>query len=83
MLIIIKFAPTHDSRIFREALKGMEFNVGGRVPGELAPYVAIGHLLLIPWRFSRLFCASCGKICGRHTTVMWLENFKLVILFNN
>jgi hypothetical protein len=41
MLIIIKFAPTHDSRIFREALKGMEFNVGGRVPGELAPYVAI------------------------------------------
>jgi hypothetical protein len=29
-----KFAPTHDSRIFREALKGMEFNVGigGRVP---------------------------------------------------
>jgi hypothetical protein len=49
--------------------KGMEFNVGigGRVPGELAPYVAIGHLLLIPWRLSRLFCASCGKICGRHT----------------
>jgi hypothetical protein len=43
MLIIIKIAPTHDSRIFREALKGMEFNVGigGRVP-ELAPYVAIG-----------------------------------------
>jgi hypothetical protein len=32
MLIIIKI-PTHDSRIFREALKGMEFNVGiGRVP---------------------------------------------------
>lgn len=29
-----------------EALKGMEFNVGlgGRVPGELAPYVAIAHL---------------------------------------
>jgi uncharacterized protein (TIGR02118 family) len=29
-----------------EALKGMAFNVGlgGRVPGELAPYVAIGHL---------------------------------------
>jgi uncharacterized protein (TIGR02118 family) len=28
------------------ALKGMEFNVGmgGRVPGELAPYVAIAHL---------------------------------------
>jgi uncharacterized protein (TIGR02118 family) len=30
-----------------DALKGMEFNVGigGRAPGELAPYVAIGHLL--------------------------------------
>mgnify|MGYP000058013009 FL=1 len=30
-----------------DALKGMEFNVGigGRVPGEMAPYVAIGHLL--------------------------------------
>jgi uncharacterized protein (TIGR02118 family) len=29
-----------------DALKGMEFNVGlgGRVPGELAPYVAIAHL---------------------------------------
>jgi hypothetical protein len=34
----------------------MEFNVGigGRVPGELAPYVAIGLLFLIPWRLSRL-----------------------------
>jgi hypothetical protein len=40
MLIIIKIAPTHDSRIFREALKGMEFNVGigGRVPVNW-PYV--------------------------------------------
>ncbi len=29
-----------------DALKGMEFNLGlgGRVPGELAPYVAIAHL---------------------------------------
>jgi uncharacterized protein (TIGR02118 family) len=29
-----------------DALKGMEFNVGlgGRVPGERAPYVAIAHL---------------------------------------
>jgi uncharacterized protein (TIGR02118 family) len=29
-----------------DALKGIEFNIGlaGRVPGELAPYVAIAHL---------------------------------------
>jgi hypothetical protein len=86
MLIIIKFAPTHDSRIFRGGFKGMEFNVGigGRVPGELAPYVAMGHLLLIPWRLFKTLLASCGKICGTYLiTVMWLENFKLVILFNN
>ncbi len=29
-----------------DALKGLEFNIGigGRVPGALAPYVAIAHL---------------------------------------
>jgi hypothetical protein len=44
----------------------MEFNVGigGRVPGELAPYVAIGHLLLIPWRLFKTLCASCGKFAA-------------------
>jgi hypothetical protein len=40
----------------------MEFNVGGRVPVNWS-YVAIGHLLLIPWR-PRLFCASCGKFAA-------------------
>jgi hypothetical protein len=63
----------------------MEFNVGigGRVPGELAPYVAIGSSL-IPWRFSRLFAPHAKNLRQTYLiTVMWLENFKLVILFNN
>jgi hypothetical protein len=64
MLIIIK-APTHDSRIFREALKGMEFNVGigGRVPGELALMCNRTSSFDSVELFKTL-CASCGK---RHT----------------
>jgi hypothetical protein len=64
MLIIIKFAPTHDSRIFRGGFKGMEFNVGigGRVPSELAPYVAIGHLLFDSVGLSRLFAPHAENL---------------------
>jgi hypothetical protein len=42
-----------------EALKGIEFSVGigGRIPGELAPYVAVVDLKL-----SRLFQAAFGQM---------------------
>jgi hypothetical protein len=84
MLIIIKI-PTHDSRIFREALKGMEFNVGiggFRWTGSLC-----GNRDIFFWfrgGFSRLFAPHAKNLRQTYLiTVMWLENFKLVILFNN
>jgi hypothetical protein len=62
----------------------MEFNVGigGRVPGELA--LCGNRDIFFDSVEVDSLCASWKNLRQTYLiTVMWLENFKLVILFNN